>query len=173
MAGSDLFTGAQEIKRNLVLIVLIGAMLNVRAAAQMCGPQERLAVEFDSSAFVFTGTAKSVTVRVSANANLADAGPPTVSPGVPRQSPGSRQNNTLITFDVETWWKGSGTPTIEIRTCGGGGTDCPMRFQFEKGVQYVVFATASGFTTACHRTKRLKDAAPTLQWLAGKKTWKP
>ena len=166
------FTGDQEIKRNLFLIgFLASAVLDVRPSAQMCVPQDRIAVEFDKSGLVFVGTAKSLRARPTANANLGDSGPPTAA--VQRQNLGFRQNNTFTTFDVETWWKGPGTPSTEVRTCGGGGMDCPMSFQFEEGVQYLVFATASGFTTACHRTKRLKDAAQTLKWLAGKKSWKP
>lgn len=152
----------------------MSAAFGVQTLAQMCVPQDRIAVEYEKSAFVFTGTAKSVEIRPTANANLADAGPPTATAGMPRQTVASRQTNTFVTFDVETWWKGPPrTPSIEIRTCGGGGMDCPMHFAFDEGVQYVVFATASGFTTACHRTKRLKDAASTLKWLQGQKSWKP
>ena len=115
-------------------------------AARACAPLQPIGVEYSQSSAVFLG-------RV---ASLRTEGTPTDLSRV----------YTIATFEVEKQWKGPGSRTIEVRTCGGGTVICTVGFTFQVGEKYLVFANGKGHeTTSCGRTTTLRNATDTLNWL--------
>jgi hypothetical protein len=71
-----------------------------------------------------------------------------------------------VRFRVLERWRERAGATVELTT-GAGGGDCG--YTFEKGVSYLVFASAraGALTTGiCSRTRKLTDAAEDLAYLS-------
>jgi len=84
---------------------------------------------------------------------------------------------SIATFDVEQWWKGGPSPTVDVLSCGG---KVPQGqevicvdglYKFYPGVSYVVFAIRyppkNPFLNAssCRRTTTVEESAETIRWL--------
>jgi len=118
--------------------------------ARSCAAPEPLEVEYEQSAAVFSGRVKSLKVV--------------------RVGGGKFDLQTVATFDVQHWWKGRRSKSVEVRSCGGkeAGNEviCTVGFEFELGVSYVVFATGRPIETSiCLRTKAVEESADVLKWL--------
>lgn len=87
-----------------------------------------------------------------------------VSP-IPNPDGEGFQPHRRVRFRVLEGWRGRAGATVELTT-GAGGGDCG--YTFEKGVSYLVFASAraGALTTGiCSRTRKLTDAAEDLAYL--------
>jgi len=80
-----------------------------------------------------------------------------------------RGYGNVVHFKVDKTWKGTGDSEMVITT-GYGGGDCGI--SFEKGQQYLVYATMSDMymsgtlsTTTCHRTTEISSATEDLNEL--------
>ena len=118
--------------------------------ARSCVAPEPIEVEFKRSAAVFRGRVTSLNVV--------------------RGRGGESDLQTVATFDVQQWWKGGRSKTVEVRSCGGSEGNkeviCTHGFQFELGASYVVFATRQPLETSiCLRTDTVERSANTLRWL--------
>jgi hypothetical protein len=84
---------------------------------------------------------------------------------------------SIATFDVEQWWKGGLSRTVNVLSCGGKPsegreiicTDGP--YKFHVGGRYVVFAVRHLPTnpfleaSSCRRTAAVEKSADNIRWL--------
>jgi hypothetical protein len=118
--------------------------------ARSCAAPEPIEVEYKRSAAVFRGRVTSLNVM--------------------RGGGGTFDLQTVATFDVQHWWKGRRSKSVEVRSCGGKepGNEviCTVGFEFELGVNYVVFATRRPLeTSSCLRTNTIEKSTDVLKWL--------
>ena len=127
--------------------MLCMAASGVSVQARSCAAPEPLEVEYRHSSAVFSGHVKSLKVV--------------------RGGGGEFDLQTVATFDVQRWWKGGRSKSVEVRSCGGNDGDkeiiCTHGFEFELGVSYVVFATRRPLETSiCLRTNTISRNQPTF-----------
>ena len=140
-------------KRNVVfllwLTVLSDGGVSLFAA---CTPAPPIADEVNQSTAVFRGRVMSLEALPDNTASIA-------------------------TFDVEQWWKGGPSRTVEVLSCGGKVpegqevTCVDGPYKFYVGVSYVVIAIRyppkNPFLNAssCRRTATVEESAEVIRWL--------
>lgn len=109
-------------------------------------PRERVGYALSKSEAVFTGEVTAVSETASRPNTAAPEG-----------------STVKVTFKVSEVWKGEARETVEVTTDADPGTSCG--FPFEKGQEYLVYASEGMKASTCSETKPLSIAGQDLEVL--------
>lgn len=148
----------------LLLVGILGSLLLSARPVQACSCAQPLLphAAYERATSVFAGTVVAVEPRhdpVRHHVTLTASAPFVRVVAFPGNS------GEIVTLRVAEVWKGPVRPTLHVRTSTSHG-DCGYRF--EAGETYLVYTYGSverGWTSQCHATARLVDAAPHLHRL--------